>query len=424
MSKRKIVCFGPGPSFKGGISNYNTSLAKALDKFENIEVHIISWTQQYPAIVPREFKDKTSKVDFLDGTDIKIKYVTDYNKPSTWSETVNIILEIQPEIVIFQWYNAQQGLPLSRISKRIKDKGIECLFDLHFVVPKENSAIDSYFTKMGLKQASNFIIHALTTKEELNILFPKEEFILSTDGTRNNLDKSRYLIKLFHPVYDLFKSQPEFDTTKFKKDNNLNKYVFLYFGFIRKYKGLHNVIRAFKILADNRDDVSLIICGESFWDTLDSKKLSTKLKNFVFGIAKALFFKKKDNEKNYRPLDLIDELGLNDKVMLKNEFVPNEDVHKYFQASDCGLLFYLHATPSGVESLNYNFKLPVIATNVGHFPETIEDGVNGYLARENDIKHMSEQMQRIIKSPINRNNIEKKTKEFSWKNYCKAILNN
>ena len=189
---------------------------------------------------------------------------------------MNIILDINPEIVIFQWYNAQQGLPLSRISKRIKSKGIECLFDLHFVVPKENSAIDSYFTKMGLKQASNFIIHALTTKEELNILFPKEEFILSTDGTRNNLNKNRHLIKLFHPVYDLFKSQEEFDVVKFKKDNNLNKYVFLYFGFIRKYKGLHNVIRAFKILADNRDDVSLIICGESFWDTLDWVNISKR----------------------------------------------------------------------------------------------------------------------------------------------------
>ena len=83
MSKRKIVCFGPGPIFKGGISNYNTSLAKAFDQFDEVEVHIISWTQQYPAIVPREFKDKTSKVDFFEGTDVKIQYITDYNKPST-----------------------------------------------------------------------------------------------------------------------------------------------------------------------------------------------------------------------------------------------------------------------------------------------------------------------------------------------------
>ena len=88
------------------------------------------------------------------------------------------------------------------------------------------------------------------------------------------------------------------------------------------------------------------------------------------------------------------------------------------------ILFYLHATPSGVESLNYNFKLPVIATNVGHFPETIEDGVNGYLARENDIDHMSEQMQRIIKYPIDRNNIEQKTKEFDkLDDISKEIIN-
>ena len=57
---RKVVLFGPGPQFKGGISNYNTSLAKAMDAL-GIEVHIVSWTQQYPAIIPREFLDKSSK---------------------------------------------------------------------------------------------------------------------------------------------------------------------------------------------------------------------------------------------------------------------------------------------------------------------------------------------------------------------------
>ena len=46
-----VVCFGPGPVFKGGIANYNTSLAKAFDKRTDCEVHIVSWTQQYPAII-------------------------------------------------------------------------------------------------------------------------------------------------------------------------------------------------------------------------------------------------------------------------------------------------------------------------------------------------------------------------------------
>ena len=44
----RIVCFGPGPRFKGGIANYNTSLAKTLDSSTDHEIHIVSWTQQYP----------------------------------------------------------------------------------------------------------------------------------------------------------------------------------------------------------------------------------------------------------------------------------------------------------------------------------------------------------------------------------------
>lgn len=71
--------------------------------------------------------------------------------------------------------------------------------------------------------------------------------------------------------------------------------------------------------------------------------------------------------------------------MVFNQFIPNEDVHKYFQVSDCVVLYYLTATPSGIESLSYNFDLPILATRVGHFPETIEEGVNGYLADE-DLK--------------------------------------
>ena len=99
MSVKRIVCFGPGPKFKGGISNYNTSLARALDKFENVEVHIVSWTQQYPAIIPREFIDKASKTDLLDGTNIKVKYITNYNRPGTWTATYRYIRDLKPDIV-------------------------------------------------------------------------------------------------------------------------------------------------------------------------------------------------------------------------------------------------------------------------------------------------------------------------------------
>jgi glycosyltransferase involved in cell wall biosynthesis len=418
---KKVVCFGPGTKFKGGIANYNTSLAKAFDKHPDIETHIVSWIQQYPAIVPREFIDKESRVNQLEGTRIKEVYLTDFNKPGTWKKTADYIISLNADKVILQWYNAMQGLPLSRIVKRIRAKSdAEVIFDLHFVVPKENSNLDKYFTKMGLKTANCFIVHSLKTYGELAELFPKVDIKLSYDGVR--LSDEYTALKLYHPIYDMFKPDPDFDKEKFKSEHGLKEHVFLFFGFIRKYKGLHQAIKAFAKVAEKRDDVSLIICGESFWNTLDSSKISTKIKEATFGVLKKMFLNSEDDEKNYRPLDLIKELGIEDKVLLINKFVANEDVPQYFQTADSVLLFYLTATPSGIESISYNFNMPILATRVGHFPETIKHGYNGYLASDGNIKEMADIMELSISKPIDRSNVAESSNKMSWENYTKVIL--
>jgi glycosyltransferase involved in cell wall biosynthesis len=230
------------------------------------------------------------------------------------------------------------------------------------------------------------------------------------------------VIKLFHPVYDMFRKDPAFDAAQFKSSLGLRKHVFLFFGFIRKYKGLHHVIEAFRLVARQRDDVSLLVVGELFWNTLDTNKLSTKFKNAIFGVAKKMFLSKQDDERNYRPLDLIEQYGLQDRVVTITEFVPDEEVHRYFQASDSILLFYLTATPSGVESMAYNFGLPILATRVGHFTETIRDGYNGYLAQPGDPASMAEVMLKSIESPIPHEHVVATSSEMSWDNYARAIL--
>lgn len=418
---RRIVCLGPGPMFKGGISNYNTSLAKALDKEKDTEVHIVSWTEQYPRIIPRKFEDTSSKQDLLAGHDIQVHYLLDFNKKSTWKQTVKKILELQADMVIIQWSIALQGIPLGYIVRKLKKhRQIEVIGDLHFIIQKEGSVLDNPLTKRTLRNMGTYITHSLKTFEELEILFKKPFTLAQKNGARkiNNQET----INLFHPVYDLFQEDPNFDVDGFKKEIGLKENVFLFFGFIRKYKGLHDVIKAFKLLEEQRDDVSLLICGEEFWNTVDNKKLSVKLKKMVFGFAKKLFLRTKNDEKDYKPLALIDELGVkNAKVF--SEFIPNEDVHKYFQVADNILLFYQYATPSGVESLSYNFRLPTLATKVGHFPETVDDGVNGYLAEAEDVNSMCEVMNKAIVKPINREEIVKKAKEMSWATYAQAILN-
>lgn len=419
----RIVCFGPGPQFKGGIANYNLSLAKTFDQLPDTEVFIVSWTHQYPAIIPRDFKDP-NRSNKLKGTNIKEHYITNYNRPGSWKATYRYIRDLNPDLVILQWSIALQGLPLASIAKRLrKHDNIEVIVDCHLVVQKEASSLDRRFTRKCFRHVDTFITHSQKTSDELMAIMPELKFEQHEDGTRSKDKNTRTIIKLYHPVYDMFEPDPAFDKAAFKENMNLKEHVFLFFGFIRKYKGLHHCIEAFEKVARKRDDVSLLIVGESFWNTLDKKKLSTRIKNALFGFAKSIFLRKSDDERDYNPLALVEELGLQDRTALVNEYVPNEDVHKYFQASDCIVLYYLTATPSGVESMAYNFEMPILATKVGHFPETVKHGFNGYLAEAEDVDDMARQMEFFIENPIPGSNVASTAERMSWSNYAAAILN-
>jgi glycosyltransferase involved in cell wall biosynthesis len=418
---RRVVTFGPGPQFKGGIANYNTSLARALDRQEDLEVHIVSWTQQYPAIIPRDFIDRKSKTDLLSGTRIKVHYVLNYNNPFSWGKTVSLIRKLKPDRVIIQWAIAVQGIPLRFMARKLRKSGIRVFFDLHFVVQKENSRLDRILTRRCIRFSDAYIVHSMKTFHELEELLPTMSYKLYRKDDQPG-DEGLPVIKLFHPVYDMFRKDPAFNPGEFKKSLGLRKHVFLFFGFIRKYKGLHHVIEAFHLVSKQRDDVSLLVVGELFWDTLDNKKLSTRIKSGIFGMAKKVFLRKQDDEKNYRPLELIGKYGLEERVVAITEFVPNEEVHQYFQVSDSILLFYLTATPSGVESMAYNFGLPILATRVGHFPETIQDGYNGYLAAPADPASMAEVMLKSIDAPIPAQHVYDTSAEMSWDHYASSIM--
>ncbi|MHB1277163.1 MAG: glycosyltransferase family 4 protein [Bacteroidia bacterium] len=417
-SKRRVVLFGPGPQFKGGISNYNTSLAKAMDA-QGVEVHIVSWTQQYPAIIPRDFIDRSSKNSLIEGTGIKVHYLTNFNNPFTWAQTARLIKKLKPEMAVFQWAIALQGLPMGWIARRLRNSGIEVVFDVHLVIQKESSSLDRFFSRYGLKTPDTFITHAYKTVDELKKTFPNSTFHVTEKGDRSKTHQT--VIKLYHPIYDMFKPDPNFDREAEKTKKGVKKHVFLYFGFIRKYKGLHQAIAAFEALRKERDDVSFLVVGESFWNTLDKKKWRTRLKSGLFQLAKSLVLKNADNEQDYNAFQAMEEREIPD-IRVFNQFIPNEEVHRYFQVADCIVLFYLTATPSGVESLSYNFKLPVLATRVGHFPETIHDGFNGYLANDRDIKDMTAAMRRFLENPIPSENVAQTASMMSWENYAKTIL--
>lgn len=429
----RVVVFGPGPAFKGGISAYTVSLARALEGLSTperpLEIHLVSWTQQYPALIPRDFIDRTSRTHALERTRVSVHYLTDYNNPLTWARTVRLIAGLQPRIVVLQWAIALQGLPLGWMARRLaRVPGLELLFDCHLVVQKEASALDRWFTRYGLGCAHGFIVHAQKTAAELRAAFPGRAFIEADADTgarpATGLERPA-ILPLFHPVYDLHPAAP-LDRAALKAELGLREFVFLFFGFIRPYKGLHHALAALAELLRTRPDlrprVSLLIAGESFWRTVDTTAWGNRVKSALFGLASRLLRKQASGEQDYNPLALIDSLGLRDHVAVVNRYIPNEEVARYWQVSDAVVLFYETATPSGVESQAYHFGLPMLATRVGHFEETIRPGDNGYLAASFAPADLAATLAQALERPIAPEHIRALGQRLSWRRYAQAIL--
>lgn len=420
-TKKQIVVFGPGPRFKGGIANFTCSLAKALYD-QGASVSLVSWSQQYPSIIPRDFIDKKSKADLFDKREIPTFYLTNYNNPFSWKKTADFICSLSPEKVIFQWAIAIQGLPMGKIARYIKEKSpqIEIVFDVHNVIQKENGKLDKILTRYALRSADTYIMHGQITIDEFHSFMPEVKTKVSINGERHR--NTSTILKLYHPVYDMFAVNPDLNISAMKEKLGLQKHVFLFFGFIRKYKGLHHAIKAFAQVSQKYPNSSLLIVGESFWDTVDKSRWLNKLKQFLFNMARAILLRKGDSEQDYKPLELIKELKLHDRVVLVNEFVPNEEVNTYFQVSDAIVNFYEYATPSGVESIAYNFNKPILATKVGHFKYAIIEGENGYLAEAGDIDSMANAMEKSINSPIQPENLIQFKEKLSWSHYAQTVL--
>lgn len=424
---QRIVVFGPGPRFKGGIAQFSISLCKALEARGN-EVILVSWTQQYPSIIPRDFLDRSSKLNLLDGSRIEVHYLTNYNNPLSWHRTANFIASLKPDKVIFQWAIAIQGLPMGYIAGRLKSQSpkTEVVFDVHNVVQKEGGTLDRLLTRYALKKADTYIMHGKITIDEFSSFLPDVKFRISKQGERFSDVKT--VLSLFHPKYDIYQPIQAFNLNEERiklglhYDGRVAKTVFLFFGFIRKYKGLHFALEAFAQLHKTQPDAMLLVAGESFWDTVDKKKLSTRIKSAVFKVLKSIFISSKDQEKNYQPLDLIEQLGIKNSVVVVNRFIPNEEVARFFQVSDAVINFYEYATPSGVESIAYQFEKPVLATKVGHFAHAIEPGLNGYLAEAADVNSMSEIMHLFMEKGIDKSAFKNYCARYSWEIYAKQVI--
>ena len=324
----RITILGPANPFRGGIAALNERLAKQLI-LEGHEVNIVSFTVQYPKILfPGKSQFSEQKVSF----NFPITREVNSVNPINWIKVGRRLKKSKPDLLIVRFWLPFMGMSLGTICRLVKkNKHTKIISIVDNFIPHEKRPGDSILSKYFAKAIHGFIAMSESVLNDLH-----------------NFDSSKPKKLTPHPIYDHYGIIENRETALAKLNlPNDNKYI-LFFGFIRDYKGLDLLFNAFTNSFFRNNKIKLLVAGEFYTD-----------------------------ENKY--LQLIKDLNLEDLVVLKTEYIPNDEVQNYFNAADIVAQPYKSATQSGVTQIGYHFNKPMLVTNVGGLSEIIPDMKVGYV---------------------------------------------
>ena len=370
MSAKKVIIIGPAHPYRGGIANFNNSLADAFFK-NGDDIEILSFKLQYPSFL---FPGKTQFESSDPPKNIKIKSIINSINPFNWFNVAREINRKNPDFVIIRYWLPFMGPCLGSIA-RLLNKKIKILAITDNIIPHEKRFGDFFLTKYFVSSCDAFVTLSASVLEDL------------TQFTKSKNKKFTP-----HPIYDTFGEKIDKSVAKKNLELNINDKYLLFFGFVRKYKGLDLMLHAMSDQRIKDLGVKLIVAGE-FYDNID-------------------FY-----------LDLINELDIDSNIILKSDFIDERDVKNYFCASDMITQTYRTATQSGVTQIAYHFERPMLVTDVGGLAEIVPHNKVGYVTTQEP---------KIIADAIvdfytnNRElDFEKNTKteklKFSWQNLIHTI---
>ena len=370
---RTIKIIGPAYPFRGGLAAYNERLAREFAS-QGFQVEIETFTLQYPGIL---FPGKTQFADWEAPQGLNIKRTVNSINPLNWIKTGQRIRKEKPDILMVRYwlpFMAPSLGSICRLVRKNKHTKVICLADN--IVPHEKRLGDKSLTSYFMGSIDGMVAMSKSVLADMKSFKPQMPHELCP-----------------HPLFDNFGEKIEESKAKELIGLNPQLNYLLFFGFIRDYKGLDLLLKAF---ADERLKslpLKLIIAGEFY-----------------------------TNAQVY--LDLIEQLNLKDRIILKTDFIPDNEVNQYFGAADLIVQPYKSATQSGVTQIGYHFEKPMLVTNVGGLPEIIPDQKAGYVVEVNETaiadaifdfysKNRKEEFEENVK-------IEKQ--KFSWANMVHAFL--
>ena len=370
MSNKKVIIIGPAFPFRGGIANFNNALAQEYHN-RGDQVTLYSFTLQYPGFL---FPGTTQYESGEAPKNLKIKTLINSVNPFNWINVARKINTENPDYVIIRYWLPFMAPCLGTIA-RLLNKKIKILAITDNVIPHEKRIGDTLFTRYFVKSCDAFLSLSASVLDDLS-----------------KFTNTSYKKFISHPIYNVFGDKiPKAKALENLGLNSEDKHL-LFFGFVRKYKGLDLMLKA---MADSRIKamgIKLIIAGEFY-----------------------------DDKTEYT--DMITNLGIEDKIIMKSDFIPANKVKDYFCVADMITQTYRTATQSGVTQIAYSFDRPMLVTDVGGLAEIVPNNKVGYVTSQNPTEIADAIIDFYAKNKEEEfsDNTRLEKKRFSWKFFVEGL---
>lgn len=329
-----ITIVGTAWPYRGGIAVFSERLAREFQS-QGHQVKLYTFTLQYPSLL---FPGETQYSSEPAPTDLKIERKLSSINPFTWFSLGHRLYKEAPDLVVFAYwipFMAPCMGTTARIARRNGKTKVVVL--CHNFIPHEKRIGDMFLSK--------YLVHSVdgVTALSQNVCDDVHKFVPGMPTVASP-----------HPLYDSFGAPVTHDEACQYLGLDPQYRYFMFFGLIRDYKGLDWLIEAYAKVKDQLDanQCRLIVAGEFY-----------------------------SGRERYHAL--AKELGVEDAILWKTQFVPDHEVRYYFSAAELILQTYKSATQSGVSQIAYHFEKPMVVTRVGGLPEIVPDGKVGYAVEPN-----------------------------------------
>ncbi len=376
----KLAFLGPAPPFRGGIVTYIAMLIRVLTG-RGHDVFWAAFRRQYPGFLFPGSEQKGESAAWLAHDNLP-RFIP--WSPWSWWRTYRDLRTAAPQAVVIKYwipYFAPGYFAVAWLLRRHTD--IRVIYILDNVIPHEKYPFGRWLTQLALRQGHGYVAQSDQVRRDLFAVLP------ATDPNT--------VITSPHPVYDFgVPGRKRKSSEQARADLDLPSALplVLFFGFIKKYKGVEYLIDAAPLLQEQfGTDIRVLIVGD------------------IYGERQPY-------------LDRITACGAAEILKLHDGFVPDETVEDYFLAADLVVLPYVSATQSGIVQIAYNYDKPVVTTNVGGLPEVVRDGQTGYLVPPGDAPALATAITRFFKEDRAAEfggEVAREKEKYSWDRMAEAI---